>query len=255
MPARGSEKLSPSKSSRSPKPLTRSAASSTVLPSRGPDGMLISSKSSLRLRSASAASSSYRVSRALFFACRAFGIGPGPLELALQDLGPLGVPLALDLQPGLLGIEVGGVVALVRVGLAAVDLQDPLRHVVQEVAVVGDGQHGSRIGLEVALQPLHRLGVQVVGRLVQQQQVGLRRAAACRARPGGARRRRARPPSRPAAGSAARPSPARAGCRCPRRCGGRARSAPRPSRPSARRSRHRARPSPCRVRPSGPAAP
>ena len=43
------------------------------MPSRGPDGMLISSKSSLRLRSASAAISSYLVNRALFLACRALG--------------------------------------------------------------------------------------------------------------------------------------------------------------------------------------
>ena len=38
---------------------------------------------------------------------------------------------------------------------------------------MGDGQHGAGVGLEVALQPVHRLGVQVVGRLVEQQQVGL----------------------------------------------------------------------------------
>ena len=38
---------------------------------------------------------------------------------------------------------------------------------------MGDGQDGAGVGREVALQPLHRLGVEVVGGLVEQQQVGL----------------------------------------------------------------------------------
>ena len=57
--------------------------------------------------------------------------------------------------------------------LSAVDLGDPLRHVVEEVAVVGHGQDRSGVGLQVALEPLDRLGVEVVGRLVEEQQVGL----------------------------------------------------------------------------------
>ena len=53
-----------------------------------------------------------------------------------------------------------------------VELEDPLRHVVEEVAVVGDGDDGARVVLQEALEPRHRLGVEVVGRLVEQQQVG-----------------------------------------------------------------------------------
>jgi hypothetical protein len=56
---------------------------------------------------------------------------------------------------------------------AAVQLQDPLRDVVEEVAVVGDGHDGAGELLEVALEPGDRLGVQVVGRLIQQQHVRL----------------------------------------------------------------------------------
>ena len=74
---------------------------------------------------------------------------------------------------------------------------------------MGDGDDGALVVGEVALEPLDRLGVEVVGRLVEQQQVGLaqqqpaeRDAAALAAR------ERARPP-RPPAGSAARPSRAR----------------------------------------------
>jgi hypothetical protein len=56
------------------------------------------------------------------------------------------------------------------VGLAPVELEDPLGDVVQEVAVVGDRQDRARVALEVPLQPLDRLGVEVVGRLVEQQE-------------------------------------------------------------------------------------
>ena len=72
-----------------------------------------------------------------------------------------------------LRLEVGRVVALVGVALAAVDLEDPLGDVVEEVPVMGDGDDGAGVLLQVLLQPLHALGVEVVGGLVEQQQVGL----------------------------------------------------------------------------------
>ena len=56
--------------------------------------------------------------------------------------------------------------------VAAVELEDPARDVVEEVAIVGDGDDGALVLLEVALEPADRLGVEVVGRLVEQQQVG-----------------------------------------------------------------------------------
>ena len=38
---------------------------------------------------------------------------------------------------------------------------------------MGDGHHGAGVALQKLLEPVHRFGVQVVGRLVQQQHVGL----------------------------------------------------------------------------------
>ena len=183
------------------------------------------------------------------------GVGADPLELALEHLGALGVLLALDLEAVLLGLEVRRVVALVGVRLATVELEDPAGDVVEEVPVVGHGQDGAGVGREVALEPLHRLGVEVVGGLVEQQQRRAAGAAACTARPGGARHRRGCRPARRAAGSAARPSPGRAGCRGPTRWRGRGRSAGRPSRRGACRSRRRGRPAPRRSRCSGRACP
>ena len=46
--------------------------------------------------------------------------------------------------------------------------------VVQEIAVVGYDQNGAAEGFEITFQPLDRVHVQMVGRLVQQQQVGAR---------------------------------------------------------------------------------
>ena len=80
---------------------------------------------------------------------------------------------ALLLQPLLLLHEPGRIVALIGYALAAIELEDPAGDVVQEVAVVGDDQDRARIVAQVAFQPVHRLGVEVVGRLVEQQQLGL----------------------------------------------------------------------------------
>ena len=57
---------------------------------------------------------------------------------------------------------------------AAVELEDPPGHVVEEIAVVGDRHHGALVVLQEAFEPGHRLGVEVVGGLVEQQQIGLR---------------------------------------------------------------------------------
>ncbi|AFJ34468.1 30S ribosomal protein S5 [Mycobacterium sp. H4Y] len=110
--------------------------------------------------------------------CLALGLarlGPGahPRQLLGQPLLQLGVLAPLHREPFGLLLQVRGVVALVRVGPAAVEFQDPFGDVVQEVPVVGDRQDRARIRGEVLFEPLHALGVEVVGGLVEEQQVGL----------------------------------------------------------------------------------
>ena len=85
--------------------------------------------------------------------------GAYPLQLVLQALAQLRILLAGDLQALLLLIQVGGVVTLIRVELAAVNLTNPARDMVEEVAVVGHGQDSTRVIGQVLLQPLHGLGV------------------------------------------------------------------------------------------------
>ncbi len=96
-----------------------------------------------------------------------------PLQFALQGPLPFALAFFFPLEPGALLFQPGGVVALPGDALPPIQFQDPLRHIVQEVAVVGDGDHGAGIVLEMVLHPGHGLGVQVVGRFVQEQDVRL----------------------------------------------------------------------------------
>ncbi len=82
------------------------------------------------------------------------------LEMALGDL---------DLR--FLLLDELGVVALVGAAAAQLDLQDAGGDAVQEVAVVADDGHGGGCRVDEALQPAQAGQVQVVGGLVQQQEV------------------------------------------------------------------------------------
>ena len=101
------------------------------------------------------------------------GRGADPLQLARERAPAGGLLFLLDGQPLLLLVQPGGIVALPRDTAPAVELEDPAGDVVQEVAVVGDRDHGAGVVVEETLQPGDRFGVQMVGRFVQQQHVGL----------------------------------------------------------------------------------
>src|SRR5438552_1803992 len=155
MPPRGSEKLRSSKSSLSPYALRRAFASTTRSPSRGPGGIEISIS-----RSRSSGSSARRRSH--------------PFELARKRLLARGLLLLLDEEPRALLLEPRAVVALIRDAEPAVQLENPAGDVVEEVAIVGDRDDAPRILGQMALEPGDRLGVEMIGRFVEQQEVGLR---------------------------------------------------------------------------------
>ena len=102
----------------------------------------------------------------------ALGVGAHPLELFLHGPHAGVFLLLLTFQALLFLVQPVGIVALPGNAGAAVQFQDPLGRVVEEVAVVGDCHHRAREALQEVFQPLHALGVQVVGGLVQQQHVG-----------------------------------------------------------------------------------
>ena len=62
--------------------------------------------------------------------------------------------------------------------MAAVEFENPLGHIVEEVAIVGYRDDGGRIGLQIFLEPGDGFGVQVVGGFIQQQHVGRRQQQA-----------------------------------------------------------------------------
>ena len=57
--------------------------------------------------------------------------------------------------------------------MATVELEDPAGDIVEEVAVVGDGDDGAVVIVQEALEPGDRFGVEMVGWLVEQQHVRL----------------------------------------------------------------------------------
>ena len=95
-------------------------------------------------------------------------------------------------EPLLLLLQPGRVVAFPWNAVAAIELEDPAGDVVEEVAIVRDGDDGARVVLEEALEPGDRFGVEMVGRLVEQQQVRRlqQQAAERHAAPFAARERR-----------------------------------------------------------------
>ena len=185
---------------------------------------------------------------------------------ALQLLDLLEVLLVLaahEVEPRLALAQVGGEVAALRLDVLVLHGEDAPPDLLEQAAVVRHQQEGALVVGEEALEPLHRVDVEVVGGLVEQQQVGVgeqrarqrdarelaagqreqARAPACRRAGRGPRRRRrggrgsrSRPRPRSGAGAAGRSSSCRAAPGCARR-GRRAAPRSRAARPRARRPR------------------
>ena len=70
------------------------------------------------------------------------------------------------------GLDESIVAAGIELQLAPLQMQDEFAGGIQKVAVMADDQHGAAIAQEKILQPQHAFQVEIVGGLVQQQQVG-----------------------------------------------------------------------------------
>ena len=81
---------------------------------------------------------------------------------------------ALLFEPLLLLNEPRRIVALVGNAAAAIELENPAGDVIEEIAVVGDDQNRAGIVAQMALEPGHRLGIEMVGRLVEEKEIRLR---------------------------------------------------------------------------------
>jgi hypothetical protein len=67
--------------------------------------------------------------------------------------------------------EPGRVIALPGDAIATVKLENPTGDVIEEVAVVGDRDDGALVIAQMMFEPRHRLGVEVVGRLVEEEDI------------------------------------------------------------------------------------
>ena len=95
-------------------------------------------------------------------------------EAKLPELGLLFfILLELQLEPRLLFLHIERVVAAVELCLAVVDLHDAAHDAVKKIPVMRDREHCALKLLDVFLQPLDAVHVQMVGRLVEQQNIRL----------------------------------------------------------------------------------
>ena len=240
MPPGGRRNDRSSISSCSPNALPRCCASITRSPRRGPGGSTICAVSGAFSRLCGDEGLVGRDARLALGLAGARALAD-PFELALQAALARGLGLAFLLEPLLLLLEPAGVVAFVGNALAAIELENPAGDLVEEVAIVGHGDDGAGIVGEKALQPGDRFRVEMVGRLVEQQQVGfLQQQAAKRdAPPLAARERRDRGVARRAAQRVHRDLDG--AVQFPARRRRRSSPAGRPARRSARPSRRRTR--------------
>ena len=96
-----------------------------------------------------------------------------PVEFcAVEVIGPgnLGPAVVNALLPFL---QVVGIVAAIGVDGLVVDFEDDRAYAVEEIAVVGDHEQRLVASVEKAFQPFYHFQVEVVGRLVEYQQVWL----------------------------------------------------------------------------------
>ena len=77
------------------------------------------------------------------------------------------------LIPALLFLGIERIVAVIKLRLAVDDLNDPLRDLVEKPAVVRYGEHRPLEVEQIVLQPLGRVHVEMVRRLVEQENVGV----------------------------------------------------------------------------------
>ena len=103
------------------------------------------------------------------FGLPGLGGGGDPLALGLQRALARFLLSSLLQQPLLLLLQPGRIIALVGNAAAAIEFENPARHIVEEIAIVGDDQDGAGVLAQVPFEPVHRLGVEMVGRLVEQQ--------------------------------------------------------------------------------------
>ena len=109
---------------------------------------------------------------ARFLLCRArLCAAPQPLELIPEEILPLCLARLLALDARGLLLEKVGVITRIRVGVPLVELENLRRRAVEEVAVMRDHEQCALAARKIRLEPCNRLAVEMIRRLIQEQQV------------------------------------------------------------------------------------
>ena len=128
-----------------------------------------------RLSASSSISRSASSMRALGLGRARLGAAAQPLDLAPHRVGQrllVGRLPAQELVAARQELAVASLRLEEAVGVRAVQLEHARGHVLQEVAVVADHEAGARAARPAALQPEDAVDVEVIGRLVHQEEVG-----------------------------------------------------------------------------------
>ena len=165
-------------------------------------------------------------------------VAAGGRDVGLEPAPALLLGLVVELEPrrpARLLVAVGGVAALVGGQTVAVELEDLRDRGVEEAAVVRDDEHGAGEAGQELLEPCQAVEVEVVGRLVEQQdgRPGEQHAGQQRARRLAARQRAERRVERHVGDARARRARRRAAPAAPSRRARRSAPAPRRSAASA----------------------
>ena len=102
-----------------------------------------------------------------------------PRQILLVQRRHLPLRSQREVQPLLLGLQVLFIISRITVNVCPIDLPNRIRHLVQEITVMRNHHDRALITRQLLLQPLDHLMIQVVGRLIQDQNIGRRQQSRC----------------------------------------------------------------------------
>ncbi len=96
-----------------------------------------------------------------------------PIQLAFERFATLARLFLFLLHSTRFLFEPRGVISFPRNAFASVELENPSSHMIEKIAIVRNADHRSFVLLQMLFEPIDRLGIEVVGGLVEQQHIGL----------------------------------------------------------------------------------
>src|SRR6185369_12415854 len=96
---------------------------------------------------------------------------PDPLQLPLKGLLALALLLLFGRKPVLFLFEPGRIVTLPWYPFAPIKLQDPSGNIVEEIAVMGNGNNGALVALQMLFEPGNGFRIKMVGRLIKKKDI------------------------------------------------------------------------------------